>query len=325
MTGGPPISGQDDMEILRLVKKGAVNYDEHIWKRVSPQALDFVKSLLTVDVEKRPSAVQALQQPWLRQFRAKRLKHFPMDRAVAKSAWEALLRFASYPLLKKAAWMIIAHNAATPEKRKLQQLFLYLDTDYCGELKYENFLVFMNEFAEETAISPEQLSEVFNIVDQDRTGFIHHMEFLSATIESVIKPTAKLIDQAFEHLDADSSTFISAENIHDLLGESYTLEDCKSILAKGFENLGLEPQEEVTRTLFFQMMEKVGLPSPFSTKMSPPKLVIKDVPKEVDATALEKLTGIPSDSTGVEKMAMHSIPEDDNGGGKPVGEAEEKS
>lgn len=276
MSGGPPFIGDDDLDVLRQVRRGVIRYDEHVWKRLSQPAVDFVKTLLTYDPELRPSARDALRLPWLSNYQKYYWETNPVDKNLGKLAWQSILRFATYPLLKKAAWMVIAHYASAVNKASLRHLFLYLDTDNTGELKMEHLLKLMDEFSDEAnKVSKEQVGTLFNVIDQDRTGAIHFMEFLSATIEATVTASARLIDQAFDHLDADSSGFISVDNIRDLLGERYTIEDAKDILDQGFKSLEMEPQKDVSRSQFFQMMEKVGLPSPFTQKLSPEKPKLK--------------------------------------------------
>mmetsp|Transcript_42 Transcript_42/g.135 ORF Transcript_42/g.135 Transcript_42/m.135 type:complete len:115 (-) Transcript_42:543-887(-) len=46
------------------IKAGDYDFDERFWQNVSPQAKNFIKSLLQVDPPKRPSAAAAMQHDW---------------------------------------------------------------------------------------------------------------------------------------------------------------------------------------------------------------------------------------------------------------------
>ena len=47
--------------------EGKVTFDDPAWKTVSPNAIDFVKKLLTYKEEERPTAGEALQHPWIKE------------------------------------------------------------------------------------------------------------------------------------------------------------------------------------------------------------------------------------------------------------------
>jgi serine/threonine protein kinase len=63
--GQPPFNGMDNQEILFNISQGNYSYSESDWELVPQVAQDFVKSLLTHDLEKRSSIQEALRHPWL--------------------------------------------------------------------------------------------------------------------------------------------------------------------------------------------------------------------------------------------------------------------
>lgn len=60
LSGIPPFNGNNDQEIMANVKKGVVKFTDACWTTVSDKAKDFIKKLLTLDPEARPSAEEAL-------------------------------------------------------------------------------------------------------------------------------------------------------------------------------------------------------------------------------------------------------------------------
>jgi len=277
---------------------GEISYDDHVWRRVSKAGKQFVQSLLNPDPNTRPSAQEALRLPWLVSFRKRQLEQHPLDANLCKTAFKSLIRFASYPLLRKAALMVISFRTAEVEKLKLQRIFLWLDEECSGELRCEDLYRLIETFGDTSIMPRERFRQVFESIDQDRSGFIHHMEFLAATIESVVKPSGRLLDQAFDHLDADSSGFISAANLMELLGERYTVNDVKEILVEGFKSLDMEPQPQVSREDFLRMMEKVGFPSPFED-------VLKwQSTRKLNVDMLEELNHLPSAPPLAKKLSI---------------------
>jgi calcium-dependent protein kinase len=55
----------DDETVFKMVKKGKFQFSSDSWKLVSKEAQDFITNLLTYDYNKRPSAAQALNDPWI--------------------------------------------------------------------------------------------------------------------------------------------------------------------------------------------------------------------------------------------------------------------
>lgn len=65
LSGEPPFNGKDDKEVLSKVREGKFNFDSSVWKSISHSAKDFITQLLTMDIEKRPDAQQALKHTWI--------------------------------------------------------------------------------------------------------------------------------------------------------------------------------------------------------------------------------------------------------------------
>lgn len=56
----------DEME--KLICKGEFNFNDKVWTSISTQAKEFISSLLIVDQNKRPSAKEAIQLPWIQEM-----------------------------------------------------------------------------------------------------------------------------------------------------------------------------------------------------------------------------------------------------------------
>ena len=65
LCGYPPFYGDDDQEILRMVKKGDFDFDGEEWDDVSAEAKDLIKKLVTKP-ERRLTAAEALQHTWIK-------------------------------------------------------------------------------------------------------------------------------------------------------------------------------------------------------------------------------------------------------------------
>lgn len=87
LCGYPPFYGDDDQEILRMVKKGEFDFDGEEWEDVSSDAKDLIKKLICKP-ERRLTAGEALQHKWI-----KTLAGGSKTDKLAKMNMEALKKF----------------------------------------------------------------------------------------------------------------------------------------------------------------------------------------------------------------------------------------
>lgn len=219
-----PFYGRKRQHIVEQIMKGAYEFKGRRWKRVSPQAKDFVESLLQVDPEERHSADEALGHVWLNRRHAATVRN-PMQHE-EESAHESLLKFANYSKLKKVALMVIAHKSTSEEIGILRKVFQKYDTKKDGVLSYEEFKAGF----EAAGLAEDDCRKIFDACDLDGSGKIRYTEFLAATIEAHGAITEEKLAEAFDRLDSDDSGFISAANLREILGDEITDEQIDAII-----------------------------------------------------------------------------------------------
>jgi Ca2+-binding EF-hand superfamily protein len=271
ITGRPPFEGKDETAVFERVRRGRVHYNEKVWSRLSPEALDFTKALLQFDPEKRPSAKECLELPWLAKYqkRRKAIMDGKNGKIFGKEVCESLVRFASYPPLKRAALMVVSHHVKEQDIRDLRDMFLTLDEDHSGELTFEEMYNMIKKYST-SPISEDYFRTVFDEMDHEKTGKVHYMEFLAATLESRVKISGQLLNCAFDHLDVESTGIISIDNLKQLLGKNFTREQVELLIKQGLHHCAECGDDAiVTRADFIQMMGDAQLPSPSPTPTVP--------------------------------------------------------
>jgi len=106
LSGIPPFNGASDQEIMKKVKVGKFSFSDPIWNNISDFAKDFISSLLTKDQNKRPTAAEALNHPWIQQALEHAVQNVSSD--VAISALTNLSNFNARSKLKQATYAFIA-------------------------------------------------------------------------------------------------------------------------------------------------------------------------------------------------------------------------
>ena len=66
LCGRPPFNGATEEQIIARVKQGVWSFKGEIWSDISDSAKDLIEKLMTKDVNRRLSAVQALAHPWIK-------------------------------------------------------------------------------------------------------------------------------------------------------------------------------------------------------------------------------------------------------------------
>ena len=62
----PPFLHSTPMGVKNKIKRGIYEFHPEYWSKVSEEAKDFVTRLLTVDMNTRMTAEEALLHPWVR-------------------------------------------------------------------------------------------------------------------------------------------------------------------------------------------------------------------------------------------------------------------
>jgi serine/threonine protein kinase len=65
LVGYPPFYDKNEKKLQSKIRNGRYHFHEEYWKNKSPEAIDMIKKMLTVDHHERWTARQLLQHPWI--------------------------------------------------------------------------------------------------------------------------------------------------------------------------------------------------------------------------------------------------------------------
>ena len=181
------------------------SFSKSPWDEISKECMDFVERVLDPDPSTRPSAKEALEDPWLRKAAAK-LKHKRRRESVARHgkalaaqesiALERMTQFAKTDALQKAAMMLIVHELHQDEVNDLRDIFYELDEDNDGEITWKEM---KKAFLDTRVTLPEKaVHSLFDSVLGDAEHFsdndiIPYSYFLAATMDHhVLMNTTRL-------------------------------------------------------------------------------------------------------------------------------------
>lgn len=199
-----PFYGSKRTHIVEQIMKCEIDFKGRRWKRVSPQAKEFVKDLLVADPDERATAILANQSMWLNKRHTATVRGPTMDEIDTISG--TMKNYADYSHLKKLALMVIAHKSTSAEIGILRKVFQKYDTNREGTIQLPEFREALSKYGYPEA----EIARMFEAVDLDGTGKIRYTEFLASTIEAFGEIDEERLAEAFDRLDSDDSGFISA-------------------------------------------------------------------------------------------------------------------
>ena len=197
LVGYPPFNGSSDKQIIQAVLRGEYSLDEPEWDEISDEAKNLIRRCLTKDIDKRISAGEALQHPWITKYGAEEL----MEKGAATKALSNLKNFRADQKLKQAALSFIVTQLMDKEETEyLEKVFKLLDEDGNGVLDKKEILNgWEKHFG--TPIDEEEVDRIFEKIDIDGSGEIDYSEFVMATMDQKKLLSQDKLKKAFQMFD----------------------------------------------------------------------------------------------------------------------------
>eukprot|EP00929_Paragymnodinium_shiwhaense_P097329 TRINITY_DN59055_c0_g1_i2.p1 TRINITY_DN59055_c0_g1~~TRINITY_DN59055_c0_g1_i2.p1 ORF type:complete len:555 (+),score=146.07 TRINITY_DN59055_c0_g1_i2:122-1786(+) len=222
LVGYMPFSGSENNQI-RDIKKANYLVKKDKWETVSAVATDFVKGLLVVDPAQRMTPSKALEHDFVKEQH--RMSH--RESAVDTTVVEALANFGQASAFRRACMNVMAWSLTVEERQKVRDAFLELDVDRTGVIKLWEFKQALDKHFH---LSDDQAKAAFAALDTGHTDEIHYSEFLAAMCSTRIALHEDLLRNTFKRFDTDNSGYITAQNLRDVLGQSFEGKQVESLL-----------------------------------------------------------------------------------------------
>lgn len=118
LSGKVPFPGESNKEIIENVMKGEYHFNHEPFLIVSKEAKDLIGKLLVKDVDKRFSAEDAYNHPWIVGSEDQ------IDIEIASEAFENMRQFIDAVNFKKAALIYLASKLPEKNIEELRKLFI---------------------------------------------------------------------------------------------------------------------------------------------------------------------------------------------------------
>ncbi|KAG2567985.1 hypothetical protein PVAP13_7NG283100 [Panicum virgatum] len=217
LCGSPPFWAETEKGIFDAILVGQLDLSSTPWPSISESAKDLIWKMLNRDPQKRITAAQALQHPWL--------KDAP-DRPIHSAVLSRMKQFKAMNKLKQLALKVIAENLSPEEIKGLKQMFNNMDTDKSGTITVEELKEGLTKLG--SKISEAEVQKLMEAVDVDKSGSIDYTEFLTAMMNKHKLEKEEDLIRAFQYFDKDNSGYITRDELEQAMAE-YGMGDEASI------------------------------------------------------------------------------------------------
>ena len=153
--------------------------------------------MLVFDPDKRYSALDALNHPWINSFDEDKISI-----ESTKLLLNDLRTFSAQHKLQQAALTYIVSQLVTSkEKEMLQGVFLTLDKDKDGRLSQKELIEGYKEIFGENYPAEEEVKHMLTKIDIDNNGYIDLTEFVIATMNKKKLLSRERLIAAFNMFD----------------------------------------------------------------------------------------------------------------------------
>lgn len=207
LTGQPPYAGDSEERILHAVAKGALELGK--LTEVSEEAKDLVLKLLRKKVGERLSAEQALEHPWVANYRQSPY----LDSCILSSALSHMRSYHYSAKLKEAILTFTATQVMShADLHELKLAFQALDRNGDGKITTTELVSLYKTTLGETAAQVEAETIICN-VDSNRNGVIDYFEFLKSCLDRKKHLSKEQLAATFRSFDVDKSGKISKNEL----------------------------------------------------------------------------------------------------------------
>jgi len=224
LVGKMPFQGKTIEDVLDCVYEGSFDTTCDNFKSISYEAQKLIIQLLTYNPEKRLSAEEALHSDWIEKFTGKTNTNNSLNRNLNclnfKKYINIMKKFKYTDTLHLSSLAFLVHfSEKTEEMVTLLKIFKTLDKKGNGRITYNELKEGMNSILGKY-ITENELENVFQVMDQDKNGYIEYEEFVRVCIDQNSLFSDKNLKIAFDNFDSDKNGYLSLDELRKFLGSN---------------------------------------------------------------------------------------------------------
>ncbi|XP_042033050.1 calcium-dependent protein kinase 10-like [Salvia splendens] len=213
LCGVPPFWAESEQGVALAILRGVIDFKREPWPQVSESAKSLVRQMLEPEIEKRLTAQQVLDHPWIQN--AKKAPNVPLGDIVRAR----LKQFSGMNRFKKKALRVIAEHLSVEEVEIIRDMFALMDTDNDGKITFEELKAGMRKVGSQ--LPDPEIRLLMDVADVDGNGVLNYGEFVAVTIHLQRMENEGHFRKAFTFFDKDESGYIELDELREaLVGDS---------------------------------------------------------------------------------------------------------
>ena len=255
LCGKPPFYSKNNKKIFALIKKGKYDFTPEAFKTVSPEVLDVIKGFLTLNVNKRLGARDALDHPLFQQSNVELIT--TGKSYITADLFQRLKSFRTTNIFQREIIrLMVKIFDYSEEVKRLRYIFFCVDYLNNGSISEKELYAFFKENDEQ--VDQKIIKEVAESLELREKGSISYSEFMAGAMDRKFYTNPSNLKIMFRRLDIDDTKQITAANIKNCFARfGFILKESEADeMLSTFDNKinGIITQEE----FFEKMMEISG-------------------------------------------------------------------
>jgi len=199
-----------DDEIFRLVREGfhpvvRPGYKNHFPEKIpiSQSARALITRLIEKDVAKRPSAHEALEDPWF--------SGGAVTTAISPSVFESLTKFQNTSKFRSLMLETMTNFLSEVEVKQLKESFIRMDTNHDGTITVDELRRALKEIRPD--VSEQEVWKIMRQADQDNDGRLSYRELYFTALDRKVREKEERMLLMFKEIDRNGDGKLSPDEI----------------------------------------------------------------------------------------------------------------
>eukprot|EP00928_Gymnodinium_smaydae_P046375 TRINITY_DN30893_c0_g1_i1.p1 TRINITY_DN30893_c0_g1~~TRINITY_DN30893_c0_g1_i1.p1 ORF type:complete len:678 (-),score=155.07 TRINITY_DN30893_c0_g1_i1:59-2092(-) len=236
MAQWPPPEGKDENWWTAEVTKSICNDEpasNRILRSYSPECLQLMRQMLEKDQTKRPDASQCLSSRWF-------TRHEEPLRPLSVGVLQCLEAFSRQTELKKAVFLLMAHQCAYPVLLELRAIFTRFDVRNGGVLDPGD----LRQVLQRSGLSTARADFILSTLDRDGDGVVSWTEFCAAALCVRFANDEPLMDAAFATFAMDDDERLDLDDFERVLAQGASAKQWRQTLPAELQSIGSKPPRQ---------------------------------------------------------------------------------
>ena len=213
LSGRAPFDGKSNEEIINSIKTTNLDLKNERLLKHSPEVIDLINGLLEKDIKKRLSAKEALNHEWFKKFNGRKLFANFKQKDIEPYI-ENLFNYSFHSKIQQLVIAFLVHNLPTTDSsRNILKLYRFFNLSGDCKLTKEELIKGLSEYRFEEEVR-KKVDTLFVLLDSDNNGYIEYEEFLRACIDKKEILTEEYLKYAYKFLDKEGKGNLSVEEIN---------------------------------------------------------------------------------------------------------------